>query len=218
MLSIVGAAPRCDGFDGNGRIGLSRTAAPLKAQGRSTAEDPKRREFCAGRRPLARNARRAGENSRKRRVLALTDGHRKTPMQPGRRFDRRAMTFRAFTRPGKPLWQGQAVRGLRHGRPNANNPKTERGEKSTALRNLARNDPNSERAAPTPTLATLVATQGHDEGGMQTAPSRSRRRFSGGVGAQRSLRPFKSRTRCGRGTRGKAMRPSQRGDTEGCGM
>ena len=63
------------------------------------------------RRPLARNARRAGENSRKRRVSALPDGHRKTPMQPGRRFERRGMRTRAFTKPETSRRQDQAACG-----------------------------------------------------------------------------------------------------------
>lgn len=54
---------------------------------------------------------RAGENSRKRRVLALTDGHRKTPMQPGRSFDRREMRTRAFTKPETSRRPDQVVRG-----------------------------------------------------------------------------------------------------------
>jgi len=34
--------------------------------------------------------------------LALTDGHRKTPMQPGLRLDRRVMRIRAFAKPENP--------------------------------------------------------------------------------------------------------------------
>src|SRR5271169_3165736 len=59
--------------------------------------------FASGaRRPPARKAQRAGENSQERRVLALTDGHRKTPMQPGLRLDRRVMRIRAFAKPENP--------------------------------------------------------------------------------------------------------------------
>ena len=119
LLSIVGAAPRCDGFDGNGRKRAepNRGAVEGARPERSGGPEAKGNFASGARRPLARNAQRAGENSREHRVLAFTDGHRKTPMQPGRRLRPESDENPSFHETGKSAsGRSCAFDGNRHAR------------------------------------------------------------------------------------------------------
>ena len=145
--------------------------------------------MAGARRPLARNARRAGENSRKRRVSALPDGHRKTPMQAGRRFDRRGMRTRAFTKPENSRRRDQAVRGRSSHPVTAAKSKPKRARYHGALE---RGDPDPEaKHADTPPTSAGCDIDDNRATERNTA-NRLRRAASTGLRGRRGDQPRES--------------------------